>query len=279
MRDASRISCQLCGTYEISGTARATLRGEHADLVPYLSAYTRQSWEFEGRAVQLVSNWPPLAEVHQHTSVHQRAEKLLRAIEKRTRQPGEFISVNTELDYPLIDAVNAEPLYYFLKHWEDLGCIERKHSNVARLTVKGWDRLDPGSAGAGIPGRVFIAMSFDASLDEVYEHGIKAAVEGDCQMTPIRVDKVHYTEKICDRILAEIRRSQFMVADFTDHKAGVYFEAGFALGLGRLVIWTCREDAIKDAHFDTRQYPHLVWKDAADFREKLAERIQALFSR
>ena len=87
---------------------------------------------------------------------------------------------------------------------------------------------------------------------------------------------MHHNEKTCDRILAEIRRSQLVVADVTDHKQGVYFEAGFALALGRLVIWTCLEDAIKDAHFDTRQYPHLLWSDAADLRSKLAQRIQAL---
>lgn len=95
-------------------------------------------------------------------------------------------------------------------------------------------------------------------------------------MTARRVDKVHHNEKICDKILAEIRQSQLVVADFTHHKAGVYFEAGFALALGRLVIWTCREDAIKDAHFDTRQYPHVVWREAADLRARLADRIQAL---
>jgi hypothetical protein len=276
MRDACRISCQLCGKYDVSGTARVTLGGEHSGLRPYLSAYTRQAWEFEGRIVQLDSTWPSLAEVHQRTSVHQRAEKFLRMIERRTRQPGEDVIVNANSDYPLIDAVNNAPVYYFAKYWEDLGCIEQKGDHVALLTVKGWDRLDPGSAGGGIPGRVFIAMSFDASLDGIYEHGIKAAIEQDCHMTPIRVDKVHHNEKICDRILAEIRRSQLVVADFTKHKAGVYFEAGFALALGRLVIWTCREDEIKDAHFDTRQYPHLVWKDEADLRKKLAERIQAL---
>ena len=38
LRDALRIDCQLCGTYDVSGTARVTLRGEHANLLPFLSA-------------------------------------------------------------------------------------------------------------------------------------------------------------------------------------------------------------------------------------------------
>ena len=35
-----------------------------------------------------------------------------------------------------------------------------------------------------------------------------------------------------DRIIAQIRASKFVVADFTRNRGGVYYEAGFALGLG-----------------------------------------------
>ncbi len=277
--DAYRLRCPLCGTYDVSGSARVTLGAEHSELLPYLSAYTRQSWEFEHRIVQLPPTWPELAGIHKHTSVHQRAEKLLRVVENRTREPGDLATLHSHLDFPLIDAVKAETFNYFLKHLEALGYVEVQHGFGARLTVKGWDRLDPGRGGAGIPGRVFVAMSFDPSLDAIYEQGIKAAIENDCLMTPVRVDKIFHEEKICDRIIAEIRRSQMIVADFTMHKAGVYFEAGFALALGRVVIWTCRDDQIAAAHFDTRQYPHIVWKDAADLRKKLRERVQALMQR
>ena len=36
--------------------------------------------------------------------------------------------------------------------------------------MKGWEHLNP--AGAGLPGTCFVAMSFDPSLDDAYEHGI-----------------------------------------------------------------------------------------------------------
>ena len=91
----------------------------------------------------------------------------------------------------------------------------------------------------------------------------------------LRVDLKEHNDKICDLIVAEIRRSKFVVADFTLHKAGVYFEAGFALGLGIPVVWTCREDELNQTHFDTRQYNHVVWKDAQDLFEKLKRRIEA----
>ena len=143
-RDAYRVTCPRCGTYDISGTALVTMKGEHTDLLPYLSAHTRQSFEFGGRIVPLSSTWPALAEAHKHTSVQQRAEKLLRVIESRTRQPGEYVNVNLDLDYPLVDALDKEGLRFFLQHLRDLGCIDTgpKYINNVRLTVKGWDRLE-----------------------------------------------------------------------------------------------------------------------------------------
>lgn len=81
--------------------------------------------------------------------------------------------------------------------------------------------------------------------------------------------------KIDDRIIAEIRIAGLVVADFTGGRGGVYYEAGYAQGLGIPVVWTCREDYFREkgVHFDTRQYNHIVWRDAADLREKLKNRL------
>ena len=65
--------------------------------------------------------------------------------------------------------------------------------------------------------------------------------------------------------------------DFTDtfRVYGVYFEAGFAMGLGIPVIWLCRKDDLENAHFDTRQYNHIPWESAEDLRSQLRDRIIA----
>ncbi|MCF2940650.1 hypothetical protein L1N85_19855 [Paenibacillus alkaliterrae] len=54
--------------------------------------------------------------------------------------------------------------------------------------------------------------------------------------------------------------SNIVISDFTEHKTGVYYEAGFAKGLGLEVIWTVREDNLDQCHFDTKQMNHIVWK-------------------
>ena len=95
-------------------------------------------------------------------------------------------------------------------------------------------------------------MSFASELDAA--HAAIARAIRECSLVPVRVDLVHHNEKICDRVVAEIKGSGYMVANVTFHRQNVYFEAGLAAGMGRPVIWTCRSDLLEAGHFDTRQY-------------------------
>jgi nucleoside 2-deoxyribosyltransferase len=122
--------------------------------------------------------------------------------------------------------------------------------------------------------QAFVAMAFGEDLRPVFVDGIEPALRA-TGYDVVRVDFIEHNDKIDDRIVAEIRKSAIVVADFTGQRQNVYFEAGFALGLGRPVIWTCRESDIGAAHFDTRQYNHIVWRDVADLRTRLQHRIEA----
>jgi nucleoside 2-deoxyribosyltransferase len=96
----------------------------------------------------------------------------------------------------------------------------------------------------------------------------------------MRIDAKEHVNKIDDEILAEIRRSKFLVADFTCEtqkvRGGVYFEAGFAMALRKPVIWTCKQSSIDDLHFDTRQYNHIAWSSPDELCKKLKARIGAI---
>lgn len=72
-----------------------------------------------------------------------------------------------------------------------------------------------------------------------------------------------------------IETSKFVVVDVTEQKQGAYFEAGLALGFGKTVIWTVREDELQNVHFDTRQFAHIVWKDEAKLAQALRDVIVA----
>jgi len=125
---------------------------------------------------------------------------------------------------------------------------------------------------------VFVAMWFNPELSSVYDEAIAPAIE-DHGFTAVRIDRTEYNDKIDDQIIAEIRRCHYLVADFScgedGARGGVYYEAGFASGLGKQVIYCVREADLERVHFDTRQMNHIVWADAENLKMRLSARIGA----
>ena len=122
--------------------------------------------------------------------------------------------------------------------------------------------------------KAFVAMWFRADLMPAWREGFWPCLD-QLGYDAIRIDQEEFLGKIDDRIVAGIRESSLMVADFTGHRGGVYWEAGFAHGLGLPVLYTCRRNDIRRAHFDTRQYNHIVWDAPADLSAKLRARVEA----
>jgi len=254
--------------------ARKATNDEVKNLLPYLSAYTRQA-SHRGEEVFLNhENWKEFALAHSETPVSKRLEKLLELTARRSR-PGFPVKFDGKIDPPWVDAFDVHDLAWMLRNLTAIGYLSRTGNWSYTMAPKGWERIQSGSI-SGIPGKCFVAMSFDESLKkEVYDDGIRPAVVDDCKMDAIRIDLVPHNDNIVDKIIGAIRTCQFMVADFTGQKGGVYFEAGFAKGLGREVIWTCKQEDFKNVHFDIAQFSHIVWKDSHDLRTRLADRIKA----
>jgi nucleoside 2-deoxyribosyltransferase len=52
---------------------------------------------------------------------------------------------------------------------------------------------------------------------------------------------------ISTQLRVNIRRSRFLVCDLTHGNRGAYWESGFAEGLGKPAIYTCRKDVFEDS--------------------------------
>lgn len=153
-----------------------------------------------------------------------------------------------------------------------LGFLELRNQSI---TLAGWNRIDELRARQPDSRQAFVAMWFDRSMDDAWVNGFKIGRERSKYFTAIRVDSLEHNGKIDDRIVAEIRRSGLVVADFTGSRGGIYFEAGYAQGLGLPVIWTCRQNDPNELHFDTRQYNHIFWRDPGDLADRLHDRVSA----
>lgn len=149
------------------------------------------------------------------------------------------------------------------------------------ITPKGYAHLEKLRSINPLADQAFVAMWFDQSMDDAYTNGIKEGISL-AGYQPLRLDSGDFIGKIDDEIIAQIRRSRFLVADFTQGdegaRGGVYYEAGFAHGLGLPVIFLCRADKVDKVHFDTRQYNHLLWEDGKweELAKSLCNRICAV---
>ncbi|HVM60507.1 MAG TPA: hypothetical protein VMV72_06520 [Verrucomicrobiae bacterium] len=150
---------------------------------------------------------------------------------------------------------------------------------VCKITPAGWAFIDDLQRANAASHVGFIAMWFQKDLDPVHlaiDSGIRAA-----GYDAERIDRVEHNNRIDDEIIAWIRRSKFVVADFTGNRGGVYFESGYALGMGLQVIWLCREDELPNIHFDNRQYNFIVWSPdrLPELTQRLQNRIEATIGR
>ena len=278
------------GRYFISGRAQISIGENERYDDRYKARLT--SWLVRQRRLgndcpEVLSHTLDEAQEFRNRTVHKRANLLLSYIGETTQNIGDYFRLWPKANYWNAMAWSESWMetevsfllsYLIEKKWlnsEPLG----DHSKQYALTVEGYARLAELANTYRQSVQAFVAMWFDESMSAAWKEGIEPGIR-DAGYEPLRIDHKLHTNKIDDEIVAEIRRSRFIVADFTDGDKGargsVYYEAGFAHGLNIPVIFTCREGTLKNIHFDTRQYAHIVWKNPEELRKLLADRISAL---
>ena len=160
---------------------------------------------------------------------------------------------------------------------DPVGTSADEQTAYCTLTAAGWLELDKIAQSGADSSNAFIAMWFDASRSDA-EKAINEAI-ANAGYIPIRMDRVEHLNRIDDEIIARIRQAKFLVGDFTGQRNGVYFEAGFMLGLGRPVIWVCEKADLANVHFDTRQYNIIDYSSADELKGRLRFRIEANLGR
>lgn len=274
------------GKYFVDGRAALIVNDlndrEKARLTTWLIKQRRlgverpKIWSYEND-IESITQGPDLTN-------HERAIELLRYIQSKTPYIGkEFMFRVREFPLDMLaytESTNPEEMLQLLKYLIGQGWIELKReslgSKAVTLTVEGSDHIAGMEIVNKTSSQAFVAMWFDESLDVAWTEAIKPAID-DAGYTALRIDEQEHLGKIDDQIIEEIRKSRFLVADFTHGddgaRGGVYYEAGFAHGLEIPVIFTCRKDAIDHVHFDTRQYSHVLWENPKQLRERLNSRI------
>jgi len=210
-----------------------------------------------------------------------KAAKLLKIVEHKTKHFGDSVRLMGK-DYPIGYCLNRKEFIALLRYCRGRGWLSGTDPCAVQLTTDfnvrleadGFAELEARAKANVESDGAFVAMRFSEEMKAVYEAAIEPAIK-ECGFRPVRIDQNDKIGDVVDLMLAEIRASRFVVADFTERNEGVYFETGFAMGLSLPVISTCRKDWMEGVHFDTNHFSHIVWWEAEELKKGLVARIRA----
>lgn len=271
--DKEDVLCDNCGGYGISRSLLAMLeKGEISSWQRAIVSYTlRRSSTQPLVTTTFVDSVLANSEL---PSASELLDNLLLHVSGEVRAPGEYIDLKAVTLRAVLGALTSTGVRWGIEQAIGLGLLEGDVVRTigpddqyqvlqATLTVKGWTHIEGLLRKAKDSRKVFMAMKYgDPQLDAIFKEHFKPAVR-ETGFNLFRLDEEPRAGLIDDRMRLEIRTSQFLIADLTHGNAGAYWEAGYAEGLGRPVIYTCRKDIFDNEktrpHFDTNHHLTVIW--------------------
>jgi hypothetical protein len=273
MEDCYMGVCERCGHVNVTKSVVDEFkRGGRAHILSaYFRRHTGLSLLVSLKTVDhFISNYP------QPKSVAEKMNALLIYLASQNVPPGNPVMFTFPKDYPLAFAANQLEALFLVQQLAHRGFVESAlNSNRVTILAGGYERIEELQAASYKSTRnAFVAMWFDKSQESIFNDAIRPAVE-EAGYRAVRIDKTEHVNRI-DEIIAQLKQSRFVVADFTGQRAGVYYEAGFMHGLGRNVFCMVRKENLKEVHFDVRQLNFIDYETAAEAKKRLYFRIMAV---
>lgn len=296
------VVCPVCGAYCISEEAASKCnRDEVASWLYYHKKYDEVAKRFktfykitinekiesDSSCVTLaqISNWYP-------KTLSEKVDKFLLLLDSKSSYLGEELVFKeeeiTSASFAIrnISVTNEERVFeivnqskFLVKFLKECKYIEsNSYEYLVSIAPHGYQRIDELQKNNPNNRDVFIAMSFAPKNDDTKE-ALKSGIISAGYVPRIMSEEIH-GKQIVPMMFRIIRESQLLVMDVSDPNYGAYYEAGYAQGLGKEVIITCRKHEFEDSdnkpHFDIAQKQILVWEDYNDLKLRLSEWIKAI---
>lgn len=296
------VQCPVCGDYT---THRDTLSAlPHDKVFPkvkhLVSGYYRYCKEYVVAAVEF--HWPTNKDkilqqsiVPDDKDINRKLEFILKYVDAKCESIGQTVIMRPSLDFSIGFCHNAEEFFLLTDHLRDAQLISFQ-INVMRnalsqvlvpsyfpvnMTVLGKSRFAESGLNSN---QIFVAMEFNEEMLGIFQN-IRQEIKAATQYTLVLVSDFKHNGSIDNKIIGEINRSTALIADFSSNNRGAYYEAGYAHGKGKEVIFICKDAPdpksndqkrlIDGVHFDTRQRNHILWRDAEHLKIELIDWILA----
>jgi len=299
--------CIRCGKYVVDGIFES-IKKKALEVAPDKVAIAKSSsWIRTHQLAELTDDRLNKVCSLQIPGIGDRATQLLIHLGKEHPKPGQNINIPFtklksllqkifENDVPIKEDIDSHHLnllsYCWAEDFDDVQYILHEYLSKTKgyinildtlsleISPQGWEFIDSVRSQSSDSNFAFLAMKFDDEIKKYADNWVIPAANNagyNCS----RADQVPHNKLIDDEMLALIRQSKFIIADFTFNNSGVYFEAGFARGLNIDVINICEktffEEKGEGVHFDTNHYPFLLYEfdKGKEFLKTLQFHIEA----
>ena len=261
-------SCPNCGCFKLDPRGQslvAKIASNSPEQLPLLSySIRRMNYRTECPSVSKELIEEILRNSHLPSPAEQ-VENLLLWLGENLSFFGQRIRIIPQKHTAVIGAASLENFSIVGQELIDSGLFKGSAASgpsfSGTLTLEGWQKYEELRRGRSTSRKGFMAMAYDhEELDAVFRNCFKPAVAA-AGFDLRRLDESPSAGLIDNRLRVEIRTSLFVVADLTGDNLGAYWEAGYAEGLGKPVIYTCEKSYFNEhkTHFDTNHHHTVFW--------------------
>jgi nucleoside 2-deoxyribosyltransferase len=277
----SRIECEICGRFSLSDEVWEDFLDPQSGAGSKLTEVQRSRLAHKLRTAVASESikWPKLdydflsrfrSEGFPGPNMAEQAKNLIRFVGEEISKTGLKIESCPKHLFATIGSPNPifasnlaiELIQSGLLTGEDLGDEEDPYPIDLGLTLRGWENFESEKSGKFAGNYGFIAMKFgDSILDPFVQNEVKPAIKTGIGYDLVDVRDVAQAGIIDNIMRAQIRDSAFVLVDLTHDNSGAYWEAGYAEGLGKPVIYLCESSKFEKAktHFDTNHCTTVIW--------------------
>ncbi len=119
----------------------------------------------------------------------------------------------------------------------------------------------------------FVAMPFNAAMEDVFHYGIQRPVHGNGLLCE-RTDHSAFVGDIMDEVKQKIRTAAVVIADISAENPNVYLEVGYAWGRGVPTVLVAKEGTTLP--FDVQGHKCISYGGIMNLEAKLSQELKAL---
>lgn len=276
-REASLFDCEVCGKFAVSGTAL----DDHLDLrLPGMTKVKRAALSHQikieagrGNQPRMLTTYDLELAVKDNVLLPtpaQQANNIIRFVGDIVSKQGELLEVVPKDFSAIVGSPSREFAFEILAQLDRRGLMTGMflpdmngppHAQDVTLTLDGWELYENERRGRVSGSYGFIALKFgDNTLDPLMRDHIKPAIKS-LGYEAVDMRDVSQAGIIDNLLRVQIRDSAFVIVDLTHDNAGAYWEAGYAEGIGKPVLYICEKSKFdeKNTHFDTNHCTTVPW--------------------